>query len=299
MSHSSHAVRSTVAGALLCAIGPVMLAQSAPSSLAWIGNLQYAAGDYIFTQKTWSAYLSNGLVWSTNRLRATAMLPIVVQDAGWVQYGGSGMMLPTGGVSPISGSTSGTSGNAGGMMASSMHGGTMAPSSSMPFSNAGVGDPVGRVELALWRAGASPTRLSVVASAKAPLADVTHGFSTGEWDAGTGLSASTTLGSMVLFGDATYWSLGNPPGASLRNVVAYSLSLGRPVAGNRWSVLGSVTGSTSYWPGVESPAQVGIGVGYLLESGSSLDALGALGLTRSAPTISVGLGWRVTLGTVR
>jgi hypothetical protein len=286
------------ASALLCGIAHVAVAQSS-SRLAWIGNVQYATGDYVFTQRTWSAYVSNGLTWTSSRVRVSATLPIVVQDGGWVQYGGAGMMLPTGGMSTPSGSSDGTSSNNGGMMGGSMHGGMMTPSSNMLFGNVGVGDPCGRIEPAVWPGDATSARLSIVASAKAPLSSVSHGFGTGEWDAAGGLSGRVTIGSTMLFGDATYWSLGNPPGASLRNVVAYSVAVGRPLPGYRWSVLGSVTGVTSYWPGVAAPAQAGIGMGYVLESGSSINALGAFGLTHTAPTISLGMGWRVPLGKAR
>ncbi|HSQ29645.1 MAG TPA: hypothetical protein VLN49_07345 [Gemmatimonadaceae bacterium] len=262
--------------------------------------MQYATGDYIFTQRTWSAYLSNGLTWSGNRLRLTATLPIVVQDAGWVQYGGSGMMLPTGGMAGASSSGDGTSGNGtGGMMGGTMHGGTMTPSSNMPFSHVGIGDPVGRAEIALVPTDAGTTQLSLVGSVKAPLSDVNHGFSTGQWDVGAGLSASKSIGTMMLFADAMYWSLGNPAGASLRDVVAYSVAVGHALPGFHWSVLGNITGATSYWPGLDAPVQAGIGVGYRLESGSSLNALGAFGLTRTAPTLSLGLGWRVPIGRAR
>lgn len=282
--------------AFVLAAGHSASAQSHSPPLAWIGSFQYAAGDYIFTERTWSVYLSNGITWSSARLRVTATLPLIMQDAGWVQYGGGGMMLPTGGMAGTSSSNNATGGTSGGMMGGSMHGGTMTPSAGMPFSHIGIGDPIGRVELALWPGDATRAGLSIVGSAKAPLADVNRGFGTGEWDAGAGLSAKASIGGTMFFGDAMYWSLGNPPGASLRNVVAYSASIGRPLPGYRWSVLGSITGATSYWPGVEAPAQAGIGVGYLLQSGSSIAASGFVGLTRTAPSVSLGLGWRVPIG---
>lgn len=297
MLSSTRVCRASAILAIALCASEAARSQAPSQSLAWVGNVQYATGDYIFTQRTWSVYVSNGLTWSGGRLRATATLPIVMQDAGWVQYGGGGMMLPTGGMA--SGPSTGTNGSTaapGGMMGVSMHGTNMTPSSNMPFSNVGVGDPIGRVELALWPADRSTVRLNVVASAKAPLADVNHGFSTGEWDAGAGFSGSATVGSLMLFGDAMYWSLGNPPGASLRSVVAYSVAAGRPLSGNRWSLLANVTGATSYWPGVEAPVQAGVGVGYLLESGSSINTFGAVGLTQTAPSLSVGIGWRVPFG---
>ena len=260
-------------------------------SLSYVGGLQYGAGDFIFTQRTWSAYLSNGLVWSAGRFRASASVPLVMQDAGWVQYSGAGMLVPTGGVAG-----SGSSGASGTGTASGMHGGSMTPSPNMPFSRVGVGDPIGRVELALSPLDASGLRVSVVGAVKAPLADVNRGFGTGEWDAGAGLSTALRVGGTSVFGDAVYWKLGNPSGASLRNVLAYGLSIGRVLPGYRWSVLGSVAGASSFWAGLDPPVQAGAGVGYLLESGSSVTVSAAAGLTSTAPTISMALGWRVPLG---
>ena len=293
MSHSTRVLPFFVVSALWTA--PTRPADGQARAVAWIGGIQYATGDYIFTQRTWSIYLSNGLTWNGGRWRLTGSVPVVMQDAGWVQYGGAGMMLPTGGMSTAGSATSASNG---GMMGGAMHGGTMSAASNMPFSNVGIGDPVGRVELVLWQADRA-SRLSVVGSAKAPLADVSHGFGTGEWDAGGGLSGSTAIGEIFVFGDAMYWALGDPPGASLRNVVTYGLSIGRPFPGYRWSAFASVSGASSYWPGVDAPAQAGVGVGYLISSGSSLTASGALGLTQTAPTIAFALGWRVPLGEPR
>jgi hypothetical protein len=60
-----------------------------------------------------------------------------------------------------------------------------------------------------------------------------------------------------------------------------------------------VSGASSFWTGLGAPVQAGVGVGYLLESGSSVFATAAAGLTRTAPAISTGLGWRVPLGKTR
>ena len=296
---SPRALRALAIGTLLFGVGSPGRAQSPSHRLALTGSAQYAAGDFIFTQRTWSAYLSNGLTWSNSRLSVTMMLPIVMQDQGWVQYGGSGMMLPTGGISGPASSGTPPSGNNGGMMGGSMHGGTTMASADMPLGSIGIGDPVGRVEVGLSGTNGGATGLAVVGSAKAPLGSVSRGFSTGEWDAGVGLSAHAVAIGMMFFGDVMYWSLGNPPGVPLRNVAAYSVSVGRPLRSARWSVLGNVSGATGYWPGVDAPVQAGVGVGYLLESGSSVNALGTLGLTRTAPAASLGLGWRVPLGRER
>ena len=201
------------------------------------------------------------------------------------------MMVPTGG---MAGSAGGSTSNNPGMM----NGGTMTPSSNMPFSSVGVGDPIGRIDVALSRADQDPV-LRLVGAVKAPLADVSRGFGTGEWDVGAGLSSTVKVASMSVFAEAVYWKLGNPPGGSVRNAVAYALSMGRALPRSRWSVLGSVSGASSLWTGLAAPVQAGMGVGYLFESGSSVFATAAAGLTRTAPAISTGLGWRVPFGKTR
>jgi hypothetical protein len=279
-------------GALAVAVLAVAAVTTPAQPLSYVGGLQYATGDFIFTQRTWSAYLSNGLSWSSGRLRASASVPLVMQPAGWLQYSGAGMMVPTGG---MAGGAGGSASNSPGMM----NGGTMTPSSGMPFSRVGIGDPIGRIDVALTRADAEHPAVSLVGVAKAPLANVNRGFGTGEWDVGAGLSSTVKVASISVFAEAVYWKLGNPPGASLRNAVAYALSIGRPFPRSRWSLLGTVSGASSLWTGLDAPAQAGVGVGYLLESGSSVFATAAAGLTRTAPAISTGLGWRVPLGKTR
>jgi len=264
-------------------------------SLSYIGGMQYATGSFIFTQRTWSAYLSNGLAWSAGRVRVSASIPLVLQPAGWLQYNGSGMMVPTGG---IVGSTNGsTSSNSG--MGGAMHGGTITPASGMRFSGVGLGDPIGRIDVALLPSDAGRPSISLIGAVKAPFADVGSGFGTGKWDVGAGLSGAMNVNGVSVLAEAVYWNIGNPAGASLRNAVAYALSIGRAFPGNHWSMLGTVSGATSLWTGLEAPVQAGIGVGYLLESGSSVFATAAVGLTRTAPAISTGLGWRVPLGKTR
>lgn len=282
-------------GALAVGVLAVAAVAAPAQSLSYVGGLQYATGDFIFTQRTWSAYLSNGLSWSAGRLRASASVPLVMQPAGWLQYSGAGMMVPTGGMA----GSAGTHMSSIPGMGSGMNGGTMTPSSGMPFSRVGIGDPIGRIDVALSRADAEHPVVSLVGVAKAPLANVNHGFGTGEWDVGAGLSSTVKVASISVFAEAVYWKLGNPPGGSVRNAVAYALSIGRAFPRSRWSVLGTVSGASSLWTGLEAPVQAGAGVGYLLESGSSVFATAAAGLTRTAPAISTGLGWRVPLGKTR
>ena len=281
--------------ALTVAVLATAAVRAPAQSLSYVGGVQYATGSFIFTQRTWSAYLSNGLTWSEGRMRISASIPLVLQPAGWLQYNGSGMMVPTGG---IAGTASGSSGNSSGM-GGAMHGGTITPASSTPFSGVGLGDPIGRVDVALSQSEAGRPTLSLVGAVKAPFADVKSGFGTGKWDVGAGLSSAVNVSGVSILAEAVYWKIGNPAGASLRDAVAYALSIGRALPGSHWSVLGIVSGATSLWSGLEAPVQAGAGVGYLLESGSSVFVTAAAGLSRTAPAISTGLGWRVPLGKSR
>jgi hypothetical protein len=289
MSNLLLAIRRIGFAAAVAALAPGI---ASAQSLAYVGGVQYATGDFIFTQRTWSAYLSNGLSWSAGRFRATASVPLVFQAAGWLPYNGAGMMVPTGGLAGIASNPE----SVGSSMGNGMHGGSMTPSNDMPFGHVGIGDPVARIDAALLRTEADHPLVSFVGAVKAPLADVNRGFGTGQWDLGAGFSSTATVGGTSVFAEAVYWKLGKPPGSALRNAVAYAVSVGRPLASGPWSVLGTVSGATSLWTGLEAPVQAGLSVGYVLVSGRSVFATAAAGLTRTAPTISTGLGWRVPLG---
>lgn len=267
-------------------------ATSAAQSLAYVGGAQYATGDFVFTQRTWSAYFSNGLAWSAGRVRASAGIPLVVQPGGWLQYSGAGTVVPTGG---MTGSTGG-SGNNPGATGSGTHGTAMTPPDGIPFSRVGIGDPIGRIEWTLTADAAHPI-VSVVGAAKAPLADVNSGYGTGRWDVGAGLSGAMHVAGASVFADAVYWKLGNPPGASIHDAVVYAISVGRALSLSPWTVVGTVSGASSLSAGVEAPLQAGMGVSYLLESGRSLLVTVGAGLTRTAPAFSTGLGWRIPLAT--
>ena len=255
--------------------GSVGVAQST----AYVGGLQYGVGDFTFSRRTWSVYFTNGIVWTRGRLRAAATVPLIWQPGGWLQYNGSGMMSPTG-----PGDTSTT------MIRNGMMG-----SGDMGFRNVRLGDPVGRVDAGLIETEGRAFRLGVSGAIKAPLLGMSHGFGTGVWDAGAGLTASQRVAGGALSADAVYWRLGNPPGGLFRNALVYSVVFGRPMATTRWSVLAAVNGATSLWTGLAAPVQAGGGFGYTTTSGSSVFATISAGLSSTAPTLSTALGWRVPL----
>lgn len=276
-----------LAGGLAAASFP-----ASAQSVSYVGGLQYATGNFVFARPTWSAYLWNGLSWSGGRTRASASIPLVAQPAGWLRYSGAGI-APTGGMGAASRNSANNRSGTG------MHTRTMMSSNEMTFPRVGIGDPVGRIDFGLLGADSSHPALSLVTMAKAPLAGLSHGFGTGEWDFGAGLSSTMRLGQVSVFGDAVYWKLGNPKGDSLRNAVVYSVSIGRIFTNGDWSLLGTVSGASSLASGLEAPAQVGLGGGRLLRSGSTIFATVAAGLTQTAPAVSMGLGWRVPLGRQR
>ena len=276
----------------LGALGALSVPPACAQRVAYVGSVQYATGDFVFAQRTWSAYLSNGLSLSTGRLRATVSIPVVFQDAGLVQYSGGGMMVPSGGMGSGGTSTGSGTGTGGGMMGGSGSGDMMS-------SHVGIGDPIGRAELELLPDDNAQRSLSVVGAVKAPLAGVSSGFGTGKWDVGGGMSAAFAFGRTSILADAVYWKLGNPSGWSLQDAVAYTVSVGRVLEGGRWSVLASVTGASPTWAGLSAPVQGGAGLGYMLPSGSSIIFSAAAGLTNTAPSIATSLGWRVPLGAGR
>jgi hypothetical protein len=262
-------------------------------SLTYVGSTLFSTGDYTFATRTSSLYIANGLSARLGRVRASVLVPLIAQDAGWVQYSGGGM-LPTGGMPGHGSAGSNRTGSRAGSMGD---GGMMSRDGGGMGSHLGIGDPLARADVELVREGEWSPAIRVVGAAKAPLAAASTGFGTGKWDFGSGFAASKAMGTVFLFADATYWRLGDMPDLPLRNTVAYGVSAGRFVGSQRVSVLGSVNGSSSVLRGVAGPVQAGLAIGYHWESGRVFTVSTAVGLTRSASDVTLGAGWQLPLWT--
>lgn len=270
----------TMAAASAAAIVAVPLAAQ---QLVYTGSLQVATGDYVFTSRTSNLYFASGLRLGLGRVGASVTVPVVVQSSGWVQYVGGGM-LPSGGRHAGDGPDP-----------HGMGSGMMSPASDAAGSVAGLGDPVGRLELDVLRDNGGASRARLTLAAKAPMASFERGLGTGAWDVGAGLSVTQPVDGVLLFGDVVYWSLGDVPDLNLKDVVSYSAGVGRPFPGGRVSLLASVLGTTSYVSGIAGPVQAGAGIGYHTASGRSVSLSLLGGLTRSAPDFAAAMSWQSPL----
>lgn len=250
--------------------------------LSYGGWAQYSTGRYQFPTRTSSLYFANGLTLAAGRLRASASIPFIVQDAGWTQYSGSGI-VPTGG---MPGHDSSTGAMRGGMTGGMMSGGGMLG------THMGLGDPLGRADLALWRSAGPLASLAVTAAIKPPLASVGSGFGTGRWDYAAGATATSSISEFLVVADAAYWVLGDTPALPFRNPVAYAISVGRLHLSGNFGLLASLSGTTSILAGVPGSMIVGGGVTYRVSPAGSLSGSVSAGVTRSSPAISVGIGWQ-------
>lgn len=252
-------------------------------TVTYSGAAQYASGEYIFSERTHSVYLSNGLDVSTDRLDLSVSVPIIFQSSPWVSYSLVGG-IPSGGPQQRAmggrhGAGSGGQGPRGTTMAGPaaergddpqrgrQPGETLVLPDTTSYTDVGVGDPSTRVDLHLLRDGPFPLGLSLVKQ----------------------------LGPWVLFGDAVYWWLGDMRDVVLQNAVAYSASVGRAFANGRLGLLASLSGYTSeIIKNVDPPLQAGLGLNYSRAQGKyGLNGSLTIGLTESNSDVSVGLGWHV------
>lgn len=285
MSPRANACRSVSRGAVAGALALLAAASAAAAQVTYSGSVQYATGEYIFAERTNSFYLFSGLSVSLGPVTLGASIPLIAQNTPWVSYGGGGM-IASGGMEHDS---------VGGHMGRRGGGGISLPDTA-PFDRVGLGDPVGSVEVELWRETGPLPSVRAVAVAKAPLVEVDRGFGTGEWDYGGGLSLAKTAGPAFLFANATYWVLGDLRELELKDGVAYAAGVGVPLAGAKWGLLGLFSGSTRVVEGTVPPAQVGVGLTRYLDAGRSLSGGASIGLSESSPDFTVSLGWRLPLG---
>lgn len=270
--------RATVLCAVLLA--PRLAYAQSANPLTWTGSVQVASGDYTFGQRTTSVYIATGLTLDASRFRASFSVPYVAQSDAWVQTVGGGV-VPSGG---MHGDASGSGGRQSGMMGGSQSG---------SHGAMGFGDPIARLDFNLVGSRGSAATLRALLSTKVPLAGLSSGYGTGEWDFGAGLGAAGVANGTFLFADATYWALGDPASVNLRNIVSYGVGIGRPTANGRFGVLGSLIGATSVAAGIPASLQAGGSVNYRTEGRRDFLVSALIGLSRSAPDISLGVGWRV------
>lgn len=269
MTTRTAAVAIGLAGALTAlAALPV-----AGQALRYSGSVGYASGSYTFAERTASVAIVNGLSLSGDRWSLSASIPLVLQEGETVSYVG-GTRIPTGG-------RTGTGVRRPGMSETAEY-------------SVGVGDPLFRGSVTPYQGLGFLRSVEVQAMVKAPVADSSTGVGTGAWDVGGGASAGLGIGRSYLFVDAAVWSPGDMPDLDLREYVTLSVGVGRPLT-DRWSVLASASFATPMIDGLAPPASLGGGVSRRIGDGASMNAGAGIGLTESAPDVSVYVGWSAGL----
>lgn len=237
--------------------------------LRYSGSVGYATGYYDFTERTSTLSLLNGLALVGDRWSLSATVPIAVQNSDAVSYVG-GMGVPTG----------------------SRHDGAGRRSAGVGTSSYAVvlGDPVLRASFRPYRGFGALRLLELQAMAKAPLADPATGVGTGQWDVGGGVSAGFGAGRTYFFAEASAWSPGDLPDLELKEYGTVAAGIGQPLGGG-WSGLLSVSVSSAMIDGISPPASLNGGLSYGVAGSGSISVGAGVGLTDSAPDVSVYLGW--------
>src|SRR5574338_350581 len=106
--------RSQVLVRLTALAVSIPFADVSSQTMSYVGSVQFTTGDYGLSRTTTSVAFLNGVAVRADHLRAWLSVPLILQNAGWVQYGGAGM-LPSGGL-PSHGSGGQQMMSGGGMM---------------------------------------------------------------------------------------------------------------------------------------------------------------------------------------
>jgi hypothetical protein len=280
----------------------LVAAPAAAQTVHYEGSAGLATGTYIFTERTSSWSVSTGLALGAGPVSLRIALPVFYQSTTLVASTGSGD-IPTGGSSSgnVADSSAARSGSGGTRRTSVVSPSLTAldrsaadPVDVSPTASGfrwATGDPMVSASVGGMRAG----RLGVILglAAKIPLVD-TASFGTGAWDVGGSLSASVILGGRAFVAlDVGYWHLGDPPELELTDpvVVGGTASL---LTATGWGLSAGVTGSTptiaGFAPAVSATASA-------LKPGTrgSIGLLATVGLTETAPDLTVALTWRLGL----
>jgi hypothetical protein len=134
--------------------------------LAYTGSLYFATGDYIFTDRTSSLSLSNGLTLSTGTLNLSASLPVIGQSTPWISAIGIGS-VPSGGT------------QRGQVDGKGRRGKQVTLVDTTQYDQVGIGDLLLHVDTEVLRESRMTPSFSLSGGVKFPIADVDRGFGTG------------------------------------------------------------------------------------------------------------------------
>jgi hypothetical protein len=261
------------------------------------GSLSGATGRYIFTERTSSAALTNGLSVRFGRLTVRASVPIWWQNTVLVTASGAGP-IPSGGGGDRSRAVS-DSGTA------RRRRGSGGPPAGFPGALAITDDPIpvvvtNQFQTALGDPVASATvrivdaarvSISFGVGTKIPLADTAR-FGTGRWDVGGSASISVRPADRTLIGfDVSYWHLGDLATLDFRDPVSGSVSVSH-LFPSGWGALVTGSAGTAALDGFAGPASIGAGL-TRFRGRASWGLNLAAGLSNTSPDISGGVTWRI------
>ena len=286
----------------------VLVPGAAAQTLRYTGSASYSGGSYIFDRRSDTYALGTGATLTFGAVTFSANLPLLVYNGGLVTTVTEGVPLPTGGTQSGAvrdrqpGSTIGTKGKG--------KGSGMGPGATMTMDEpladttlefdesfaASFADPVvgGSAEV---HSGTGRIRsVTITASAKIPVADVSTGISSGQWDVGVGASVIVSAGSVLLLADAAYWWIGDMPDLPLDDGVSYAFGASLPVRSGAYLITAMVSGLSQTIDTMDPPVSAAGSVSRLLGSRTFGTVSLGLGLTEAAPDFFASLGWSVRVG---
>jgi hypothetical protein len=271
---------------LLAGLAGLLPGPLGAQEVAWEGSLAVASGTYLFTERTTGWAMTNGIAATAGPLTLRVAWPVILQNSTLLTAAAS-TWIPSGGAY---GSVVADSGAArGSRRGSGAQQPLEVPATAVTGYAAALGDPTAQIAMRIGAAGRS---LTLRAAAKAPVAD-TASFGSGRWDFGAGASLAYALGSSAFLGaDLSWWRLGDPPELDFRNPLFGSVSAGAVLAAG-WAGLVSFSGGTSPLAGYDAPYSVGTSVSRLA-GGAVVGLSTSVGLTETAPDVSVAMSWRVS-----
>lgn len=277
--------------------------------ISWTGTVQYAQGDYFFTETTRSWSFFTGLNLQGDRARLSLGIPVVAQDSRAITFVGE-LPLPTGGPDNevVSGRGSGERVPMGGgrrsaAIASMRSSPPVArQTTTSPDSVEAPGeyrvqmaDPVLGAGLLLVPARGRFTGLDISASVKIPVRDVDSGVGTGEMDFGVSVSSGISASGVLLFADVGWWSYGDLPGLELKDVVNWGVGAGA-LLGERASGILSLSGASRIMETADPPLDLNGLLSLRINSRMSVTVGAGMGLSEVSPDFTLSAGTRLSFG---
>jgi hypothetical protein len=253
-------------------------------------SLQYASGNYLYTERLNSYFLYGGIRYETMDYSIDLSIPFIASNGQNASQFGN-IYMPNHMGSVISGMGGGPGGHGGGHI---MGNADQYYSSSPEYY--GIGDLNLYANYNLLNQFSSALGWSIGGYIKFPTASTANGFGTGKFDFSLSTTIKKNFGTYLVYASGGYIALGEPDSLNYTNPYTLNIGVGKLFNDGDVSALISYSLYSKILDAYQMPQELSLGLNIMSNNKITYTFIGSAGLSNSTPDFVLSAGLKYNLG---